>query len=118
MHERDAYYHEQQDPIEGETDREPRSASLPPTYIWISRPAEYAARRECECWLRRSSVCSDAPEDAGGTGHHSEAGNEGDGADHDPSKEWNMDEQAQWHKKVEDNPHNKNRNRDQRGEDE
>jgi hypothetical protein len=23
MHEREAYYHEQQDPIEGETDREP-----------------------------------------------------------------------------------------------
>src|SRR5271165_5621024 len=79
-----------------------------PHTFGFSRPAEYAARRECKCWLRRSSVCSDAPEDAGGTGHHSEAGNEGDGADHDPSKEWNMDEQAQWHKKVEDNPHNKN----------
>jgi hypothetical protein len=83
----------------------------------ISRPSEHAAGRERQCWLRRSSVCADALEDSVGADHHSDADSKGYGADHEPYQELNMSEQAQRRKRIEDNPHYQNRERDQRGED-
>jgi hypothetical protein len=48
----------------------------------------FAARdRERDCWLRRVNVRSNAPEDAVGSDHHSDADNKRDGADHDPSQQ-------------------------------
>ena len=117
MHEREAHYQQQQDPIEGETDRDAKERETTADIHRISRPCEHADGRKRQCWLRRSSVCADALEDAVGADHHSDADNEGHGAEHDPSQEWNMGEQAQRHKKIEDNPHYQNRERDQRGED-
>ena len=68
-------------------------------------------------WAATVEVCTDPTKDAVCADHHSDADNEGYGADHDPSQELNVGEQAQWHKKIEDNPHYQNRERDQRGED-
>jgi hypothetical protein len=43
--------------------------------------------RERDYWLRRVNVCSDAPDDAVGSDHHSDADNKRDGVDHDPSQQ-------------------------------
>jgi len=86
MYERQAGYQEQDDPIEGETDCDAKEGEATADIHRIARQSEYAGGRDCQCWQRRSSVCADAPEDAISSDHHSEAGNEGYGADHDPSR--------------------------------
>ncbi len=87
MDERQARYQEQDDPIQGETDCDAKERETTANIHRISRPCEHAASRERQCWLRRSSVCADALEEAVGADHHSDADNEGYGADHDPSEE-------------------------------
>ncbi len=87
MYERQAGCQEQDDPVEGETDCDAKERETTADIHWISRPCEYAGGCDCQCWLRRSSVGADAPEDAVGSNHHSETGNKGYGADHDPSQE-------------------------------
>ena len=87
MDERQAHYQEQDDPIEGETDGDAKEREATADIHRISRPGEHAGGRERQCWLRRSSVCADPLEDAVGADHHSDADNEGYGADHDPSQE-------------------------------
>ena len=86
MYERQAGDQEQDDPIEGKTDCDAKERKATADIHRISRPGEQAGGRECQCWLRGPSIRADAPEDAIGRDHHSEAGNEGYGADHDPSQ--------------------------------
>src|ERR1700730_7575344 len=117
MHERQAHDQEQDDPIQGKTDCDAKEHEATADIHRISGLYENVAGRKRQCWLRRSSVCADALEDAVGADHHSDAASEGYGADHEPYWELNMTEQAQRHKKIEDNPHYQNRERDQRGKD-
>ena len=80
MYERQAGCQEQDDPIEGETDCDAKEREATADIHRISRPCEHADGCKRQCWLRRSSVCADALEDALGADHHSDA-------DNDPSQE-------------------------------
>ena len=104
MYERQARYQEQDDPIEGETDCDAKEREATADIHRISRPCEHADGRKRQCRLRRSNVCADVLENAIGADYHSQANNERNNADHNPSKKWNMGEQTQWHNEVEDNP--------------
>ena len=87
MNQRQARYQEQNDPIEGEADCDAQEHEATADIHRISRPCEHPGGRERQRRLRRSSVCANTLEDSVGADHHSDAGDEGYGADHDSSQE-------------------------------
>ena len=90
MHERQAQRQEQDDPIEGETDCDAKEREATTNIHRISRPSEHPGGRERQRRLRRPGIRANAPEEAVGADNHSDADNEGYGADHGPSRESNV----------------------------